>query len=167
MPFRQLVKKRWVKFTLEIAFFVLLFIALRAYMQKDMVRGEAPPIQAVTLSGAEFSLQDSTRPILVHFWATWCGICKLEQGSIESISRDYPVMTIAMQSGSNEEIQAFLEEHQLTFAVINDDDGELSRQYGVSGVPASFIIASNGEIVSVERGYTTEWGLRARLWLAK
>lgn len=167
MQIREMLKKRWVKLLLEIGFFIILFLLLRAYMQKDMVSGPAPQIQAKTLAGQQFDLSAADKPILVHFWATWCGICKLEQGSIQSISADYPVITVAMQSGDDMEVQAYLDEHQLSFPVINDVAGDISASFGVYGVPASFIVNRDGEIVTAERGYTTGWGLRARLWLAK
>ena len=167
MTFKQIFQKRWVKYALEVLFFVLLYLGIRAYVQRDMVQGLAPDIQSTALSQQRFHLADAAKPILVHFWATWCGICKLEQDSIQAISRDHVVITIAMQSGSDEEVQAYLTEHQLNFPVINDTDGEISARYGVVGVPASFIVNSAGEIVAAERGYTTSWGLRLRLWWAK
>ena len=43
----------------------------------------------------------------------------------------------------------------------------MARRYGVGGVPASFILDADGRIAFHERGYTTQWGLRLRLWLAK
>jgi len=164
---RRYLQKPWVKFPLEVLFFILLYLGLRAYVQRDMAQGLAPDFQATTLTQQAFQLTDVSKPVLVHFWATWCGICKLEQGSIQAISADYPVITIAMQSGSDVEIQDYLNEHQLDFPVINDQFGELSTRYGVQGVPASFIVNSKREIVAAERGYTTEWGLRLRLWWAK
>lgn len=166
MRIHHVLKKRWVKYTLEILFFVLLYLGLRAYMQRDMVQGVAPDIVSTTLTQQAFQLSTSDKPVLVHFWATWCGICKLEQDSIQALSRDYPVITIAMQSGSDEEVQAYLTEHQLDFAVINDESGDLSTRYGIQGVPASFVVNSDGKIVASERGYTTGWGLRLRLWWA-
>ncbi|VAW94661.1 hypothetical protein MNBD_GAMMA21-3003 [hydrothermal vent metagenome] len=167
MNIKPILKKRWVKWTLEILFFVVLYFALRAYMQRDMISGLAPDIQATTIEQQAFSLHASNaKPVLVHFWATWCGICKLEQDSIDSLSKDYNVMTIAMQSGSDDEVKAFLLEHDLTFKVINDEDGTFVARYGVVGVPASFVVNSKNEIVASEVGYTTPWGLRLRLWWA-
>lgn len=151
---------------LEIAFFIVLYLVLRAYTQRDMVHGLAPPIDSITLTRQAFLLSDAPKPILVHFWATWCGICKLEQDSIQSISKDYPVITIAMQSGNDQEVQAYLTEQRLDFPVINDGSGELTARYGVVGVPASFIVGRDGRIVTAERGFTTGPGLRLRLWWA-
>ena len=167
MNFKLLIKKRWVKITLEVLFFVVLFLGIRAYTQRDMISGIAPQIQAITINQQSFDLHsEQQKPVLVHFWASWCGICKLEQSSIDALSKDYKVMTIAMQSGSDEEVQAYLSEHDLSFDVINDVEGDFVSAYGVRGVPTSFVVNSNNEITASEVGYTTGWGLRFRMWLA-
>ena len=163
--FVQLLKRRRVLFLVEILFFILLYLGLRAYMQRDLAQGLAPQFSATTVTGESFDLaQPRTRPVLLHFWATWCGICRLEQGSIESIARDHQVITVAMNSGDELEVQQFMQQEGLTFPVVNDPEGELALRYGVRGVPTSFVINTAGEISAVERGYTTEWGLRLRLW---
>jgi len=60
-----------------------------------------------------------------------------------------------------------MEENNLSYPVIIDEDGILAKQYGVRGVPASFIVNPEGIIAFTEIGYTTNWGLRIRLWLAQ
>ena len=59
-----------------------------------------------------------------------------------------------------------MQKEGLNFTVIADEYGEIAKQWSVKGVPASFIIAADGNIRFVEVGYTTELGLRARLWWA-
>ncbi|MEJ2509848.1 MAG: redoxin domain-containing protein, partial [Gammaproteobacteria bacterium] len=87
--------------------------------------------------------------------------------SIASIAKDYRVITVAQQSGSADAIRAYLHKHQVDFPVLADPDGSLSRRYGVRAVPASFVVGPRGRIRFVEVGYTTELGLRARLWWAQ
>jgi thiol-disulfide isomerase/thioredoxin len=167
MNLRIILQKRWVKITFEVLFFIVLYLGLRAYTQRDVITGQAPQIRATTFQQQNFDLHASKqKPMLVHFWATWCGICKLEQDSIAALSKDYNVITIAMQSGTDQEVQSYLDEHKLNFEVINDRTGKFVNAYGVRGVPASFIVDSNNHITSSEVGYTTEWGLRFRMWLA-
>ena len=107
------------------------------------------------------------RPVLVHFWATWCPICKLEQGTINALSAEHPVITIATQSGDAQAVQTFMQEQHLHFPVLLDEEGTLLQRYGLHGVPATFVIDPQGRIAFREVGYTTSWGLRARLWLAR
>ena len=155
---------RWV---LELSIIIIVLLAVRLWMQRDVVSGIAPNISAVTLKGQHFDLyKDKRRPMLVHFWATWCPVCKLEQSNIENTAKDHPVITIAMQSGNNDELSEFMQAEKLSFAVINDESGMLSRRYNIRGVPVSFILDKENKIEFVEVGYTTELGLRVRLWWA-
>lgn len=165
--FRQLLKKRYVKLGLEILFFIALFMAVRAWQQRDVLSGTVPDVSAVTINGQTVSILSDKKPLLIHFWATWCPVCRLEQGSIDALAKDYNVVTIAMQSGENDLLETYLQENQLSFPVINDSDGTLVQRFGVRGVPASFVVDSENKIAFTEVGYTSEIGLRLRMWLAK
>ena len=136
-------------------------------MQRNLIDGPVPEIQGTLLDGQPVQYQTfQGKPLLLHFWATWCRVCKLEQDSINAISKDHNVLTIAMSSGNDKEVKSFLEQNGLNFPVIVDEDGAIAKQFGVSGVPTSFIIDPNGNITFTEVGYTTNWGLRLRLWMA-
>lgn len=155
------------------ALVVLLFVAviggIRTWQQRDMASGPAPALQGTTLAGLPYALPSHPdHPVLVHFWATWCPVCRAEQGSIAAIAHDHPdaVVTVAMQSGAPETVASHMREQGIVFPVVNDPDGNLARAWGVHAVPASFIVAPDGEIRFIEVGYTTEIGLRLRLWLA-
>ena len=152
----------------QVLVFLLIVTVVRLYVQRDAVHGSAPEFEGILLNGQTVSLRDyHGGPVLVHFWATWCGICRLEQGSIDDIARDHAVLTIAMQSGDRVALQRYMHEQQLRYDVLPDPDGYLAGRYGASAVPASFVLDASGHIRFVEFGYTTEIGLRARLWLTR
>jgi peroxiredoxin len=162
-----LKRHKRVKLLLEITLLLLVVVVIRSYMQRDVVTDTAPLFTGQLLDGKTVSLsQYEGAPVLVHFWATWCGICRLEEKGIAAIAADHPVITIAMQSGDEEQISAYLQKQGLEFPVLPDPEGRLASLYGVRAVPASFIIDGKGQIRFIELGYTTETGLRARLWLA-
>ena len=162
-----LKRHKRVKLLLEITLLLLVLMVIRSYMQRDAVTGAAPLFAGQLLDGSAVSLsQYHGAPVLVHFWATWCGICRLEEKGIAAIAADHPVITIAMQSGDKEEIGAYLQQQGLEFPVLPDPEGKLASLYGVRAVPASFIIDGKGQVRFMELGYTTETGLRMRLWLA-
>ncbi|MEJ2362028.1 MAG: protein disulfide oxidoreductase [Gammaproteobacteria bacterium] len=164
---QALLKRRGIKIVLELGVVVLLYFGIRAYMQWHLASGSAPPIHAEMLSGRQFDItQPRKGPLLIHFWATWCPICRLEQKSIQSLSQRYTVISIAMNSGNAKSVRHFMQQHGLSFPVINDPDGTIARRYGVTAVPVSFVVNRRNQIRFVERGYTTEWGLRLRLWLS-
>jgi thiol-disulfide isomerase/thioredoxin len=158
----------WLRRGLELVLFIVLIMGVRAWQQRDIVKGDAPPLHGLLLDGKSFVLAARpAQPVLVHFWASWCPICRAEQGSIESLAQDNPnVITVAMQSGNSSAVQQYMREQALSFPVVNDADGQISAGWGVRAVPASFIIDSDGKIRYVEIGYTTGLGLRLRLWLA-
>ncbi len=163
---RQFLKPKWRRRSIEVLIFVLLYVSIRAWMQRDLPSGPAPRVQGVTLSGQAVDLATlgKGRPVLLHFWATWCPICKLEQASIETLSTEYPVITIASQSGDAKAVQEYMQAQHLHFPVLLDEDGALLQRFGLHGVPATFVIDAQGKIVFREVGYTTDWGIRARLW---
>lgn len=148
----------WRSFAINAAIIIAVVTAIRLWQQRDVVAGAAPPLPGVTWS---------KQPTLVHFWATWCPVCRAEQGAIQALAQDYPnTVTIAMQSGERAAVDKFMREQALTFPVINDADGSLSQAWGVHAVPASFIVDGAGQVRFVEIGYTTGLGLRLRMWLA-
>lgn len=161
------LKKRLPKLLLELALLLAFVIVLEAFLTRNAVSGKAPPFEGVTLSGQPFALDTlQGRPAVVHFWATWCPVCDLEQEMIDSLAEDYPVITVAMLSGETKDVVAYLEQEGVDYMVINDPKGNIARRYGVHGVPASFVLDGNGEVRFVTRGYTSGLGMRVRLWLA-
>ncbi|PLY05511.1 MAG: protein disulfide oxidoreductase [Arcobacter sp.] len=110
---------------------------------------------------------DSTKPLLIHFWATWCPICKFESANIEKISKDYQVITIAVQSGTKKEIKNYLKEHNLNFRVVNDKDGFYSRKFNIKAFPTTLIYDKEKNLTFSEVGYTSTLGLYSRMLLTK
>ncbi len=162
------IRKALPKLLFELVILLLLVLALEIFLTRNAVKGEAPDIIATTIQGNPFKLQSlQGRPAVIHFWATWCPICELEQGTIGALAEDYPFISMAMQSGSAEEVAAYLHQQGVDYPVVNDPDGLLARRYGVSGVPATFILDTGGRVRFVTRGYTSSVGLRIRLWLAE
>lgn len=156
----------WVR---DLLILLLIIVGMRVWQQRDMPEERPPALHGITLNGALYTLPlRPDRPLLVHFWASWCPICRVEQGNVEAIVRDHPgSITVAMQSGKPEEVASYLRELGVSYPVLNDPDGHISAAWGVHSVPASFIIAPDGTVRFVEVGYTSEAGLRLRLWLAK
>ena len=142
--------------------------AVQAWRSHSLVRGEAPPLVATRIDGTRFDLaRQRGQPVLVHFWATWCPACRLEEASLDSLAREFQVISLALHSGGAREIQDYLAKQGRVFPVIADEQGRLAAAWGVSGVPASFILDGAGRIRFATLGYSTELGLRARLWLAR
>lgn len=152
----------WKKLALEVLLIVIVFVAVRAYQQSDSLTGDAIPLNGQLVDQSQIDWQSyQGKPLLLHFWATWCPICKIEEGSIQSISEDYNVLTVSSWSDDTED---YLKEKGLNFKTLVDNDGVWASRYGIKGVPASFIIGPDGKIEFIETGYSSEIGLRLRLW---
>lgn len=161
------LRKRLRGWGMQLAVVLLLLLALEAFLTRDAVGVVAPPIEAMTIEAQPFSLQQFRgQPAVVHFWASWCPVCELEQGMVAAAAAQLPIITVAMQSGTPAEVRAYLKQQGVNYPVVNDERSWLAAQYGVKAVPASFILDREGRVRFATRGYTTGWGLRIRLWLA-
>jgi len=152
-----------------VVFIVMLTIAMNAmsyYRSIDLNKENLDIKNFKLLNNTEYSLPKN-KAILVHFWAIWCPTCKFEASNIEKISKDYEVITIAVQSGTKEEIQKYLDENNLTFKVVNDEDGSYSRKFNIKAFPTTLIYDKDGNQKFSEVGYTTTAGLYSRMALSK
>ncbi|HQV40473.1 MAG: protein disulfide oxidoreductase [Moraxellaceae bacterium] len=168
------VVSRWRRVGLHLLTVLLVLsvvVAVNVWRTRDAPAGVAPPIVGVLASGQqitldEFRAQHAGRPVALYFWAEWCPVCRAEAHVVTRVMKDYPVLTIAMQSGSVAEVAQVLQKRELDWPTLVDADGAITRQYGLPGVPGLVLLDTQGMIRFVEVGYTTEIGLRLRLWWA-
>ncbi len=114
----------------------------------------APPFQLRSLDGKSSSLGEfKEKPLLLHFWATWCGSCVKEFPAFARMAKDFAGEDIQILSisedGRNAEakVGAFVEGLGLTFPVLLDLDGRVADAYQSYGVPESFFIDRQGKVV--------------------
>jgi len=147
--------------------FVVVLYAVQVFQLRDAVGGQAPAMASTSLDGRALDVAAlEGKPALVHFWATWCNICRMEQGNIEAVSRDFPVISVASWSGDDYQVEHHMRREHIDFPTVADNDGRWAAAYGVHGVPVTFVLDRHGQIAYIANGYTTELGLRIRLWLA-
>jgi len=175
MPSRtKLNPKNWniKKMLKEIAIALLMIFVVSnvmSYLRKPVLESNMlPQIEVKLLDGTAFSSKAiEGKPIIIHFWATWCPTCKLEAANIQSISEKFRVLTIAVQSGDDREVETYMKENGLDFKVLNDIDGLWAKKFKVEAYPTTFIYDGKGELRFTEVGYTTTAGLLARLAILK
>lgn len=182
--------KRWRRWVLDAVIVLALVGALSVWRASGMADGPAPALSGlrtdgswVKLGGGGFgNVPSGAAPLpkvgaggtapsggaarLVVFWASWCKVCRAEAGNIEALAQDWPVISVAMQSGEPAEVAVYLKERGFTVPAIADDDGVIAKAWGVHAVPAHFVVDAAGNIRFRVAGYTTRWGLAARLWWA-
>ena len=158
--------KKYIKEILSFIVILLIFSNALSYYRATSLNKEKLNISNITLiDNTQFKINND-KPTLVHFWATWCPTCKIEAPNIQSLSEDYEVLTIAVSSKGDENIQRYLEEHNLNFKVFNDIDGAYARKFNISVFPTTLIYDKDKNVRFSEVGYTSTWGLTLRMWWA-
>ena len=166
--------KKWSlkKILKEAALFVLLlfiFSNVLSYIKAPSFESKTiPSFAAITIEGKRFDsgLHIGSKPVLIHFWATWCPTCKMENSTINALSKKFEVITIVENSGDNEKVKEFLKEKDLSFSVINDQDGRLASLFKVAGFPTTFIYDKEGNLEFSEVGYSSYLTLYLKLLYA-
>jgi thiol-disulfide isomerase/thioredoxin len=164
------LRPRWKKLLFEIALIIAVVMAVQWYQSRDLPEGAAPSLDGVMTDGRFAKIgSGGTAPgaQLVVFWATWCPVCKLEEGNIESVAADWPVVAVAMQSGNAAAVSKHLQERGLKLPALVDEDGKHAANWKVRGVPTHFILDPAGNVRFRIVGYATTLGLKARLWWAQ
>ena len=165
-------RPRWQRWLIDAALIALVFAAVQLWQTRHVPSGPAPAFAGPLAAGGQGSLAawraaHAGGPVAVYFWADWCPICTAQQGSVSGLAEDWPVLTVAMQSGSPADVAGVLAERGLAWPTVVDADGAISARYGLAGVPALAVIDADGQLRSVAVGYTTALGMHLRLWWAR
>lgn len=160
--------RRLRKWLLEAMLLLLVVYLIHLWQTRDAVQGAAPALQGQLLQGDSFSLeQRPAKPLVVYFWASWCPVCSLTSGHVDSLSKNHSVVTVAMQSGDGRAVQLHLREQGLDFPVLLDPQGLIAQRWGVRGVPTLYFLGPDNRIASTSVGYTSPPGMRWHLWLSE
>jgi cytochrome c biogenesis protein CcmG/thiol:disulfide interchange protein DsbE len=120
----------------------------------------APPTLAELLAGAR------DRPVLVVFWASWCGPCAREAPALERFSQS-PLgrgrMVGVDWSDAAAPARAFIRQYTWTFPNVRDAEGTVGNAYRLTGLPTTFVIDGHGHIRAALRGPQTEASLTRAL----
>lgn len=116
----------------------------------------APDFTLELLDGGEMTLSDFRgQVVLVNLWASWCLPCRTEMPAIETVYQEYRDRGFVVlgvnttNQDSEQDARAFLQEVGVTFPILLDRNGEVSREYQLRGLPTSFFIDRNGVIRAV------------------
>lgn len=140
------------------------------------------PYETVGDRAADFALSDldgkvwkmselEGRPVVLNFWSTWCGPCKIEHPVLQSEPRKYPdvVFLGALYSDEASAARRFLGQARmaLPYSSLLDPAGTLALDYGVSGVPETYFVNVDGIIVHKHVAPIDRNTLRACIELAR
>ncbi len=120
----------------------------------------APDFTVYDLEGTAHKLSDFRgQPVIVNFWASWCGPCKSEMPDFEEKFQEYGeeihFLMVNLTDGSQETVETahgYVEGQGYTFPVYYDSDYSGAIAYAVSAVPATYFIDENGGMVAYGKG---------------
>ncbi len=141
-----------------VALLVLLWFGLQ---QKEIASSKvvnvpfstAPDFSLGLFDGSTFTLSDALRtgkPVVVNFWASWCGPCADEAPALQDAARRnadrFTFVGVDVQD-LDADAQAFLRKYSVSYANGSGNAGPISIQYGMRGVPETYFIAPDGRLV--------------------
>ena len=158
-------RRRW-RWVVEVAIVLGIVIAIRYGQTSGLPTGAMPVASLTSLEGAPLALGAHEHGYVLHFFATWCSVCRAEEGNVSALARDHDVIVVASQSGGADPVREYTSHAGLDASrVALDPDGSIAQRFGVRAFPTTFYVGSDGAIRTAEVGYTTELGMRLRAWL--
>ena len=121
---------------------------------------QAPDFTVYDLEGNAVNLSDFFgKPMIVNFWASWCGPCKMEMPDFNEAyqiyGEDITFLMVNMTDGSRETVDiasSFIEESGYVFPVYFDTDYSAAITYSVSSLPTTYFIDAQGNLIAQARG---------------
>ncbi|WP_100064963.1 TlpA family protein disulfide reductase [Miniphocaeibacter massiliensis] len=118
----------------------------------------APDFEVKLLSGETVKLSDfKGKPVLLNFWATWCGPCKFEMPDFQKLHEEYGenLIILSVNIGESEnEVKKYIDENNFSFGIGLDEMGETG--YPVMALPTTFLLDKDGRINFSAQGVPSE-----------
>ncbi|MCK5313994.1 MAG: TlpA family protein disulfide reductase [Anaerolineales bacterium] len=160
--------KRWTAFTI----IVLVFFAGWIWISKGPASSNldaevslphqgfsAPDFSLETIHGETVTLSElQGRPVIINLWASWCPPCRAEMPALQNVYEDYQdqgLVVLAVNATDQDNLDEaieFAQEHWLTFPVLLDVTGMVSRMYKLQSLPTTFFVDDTGVIQEIVIG---------------
>lgn len=126
-----------------------------------------PDFTLVTLSGERLGIEDARgHPVLINFWATWCGPCRIEmpyfEDAYQRFGPDLVVLAVNIDEPADQ-VQAFVDDLGLHFEILLDTGSKVQQQFRVTAFPTTYLVDREGIIKAQHIGTLTRSQLFAYL----
>lgn len=136
------------------------FLNMVAAEQETLTRDLAPDFAVVDAQGNQHRLSDYLgTPVILNFWASWCGPCQMEMPEFEEAYQEYggqiQFMMINLTDGYSDTVESATQtimEGGYTFPVFFDTEREAAMNYNTSAIPVTCFIDAQGALVSTHVG---------------
>lgn len=129
----------------------LLFVSCQSSSPNVAEGHRAPKLEIHDAkTGGRVALDQYTgRVMFINFWATWCAPCREELPSIEALYREFGsdgrfVMLTVLYKDAPESASQYMGENGYSFPIYTDPDGTSAKEYGVTGVPETYLVDKKG-----------------------
>ena len=131
--------------------------------QNPLIGEEAPNFQGIALDGRKVNLADMRgRYVIVNFFATWCGPCRQEHPEMKAFAETHTqplqptFIAVAYDKNDVSNARSFFAQYGGTWPVLPDDGSRIAVDYGVRGLPESFVVDPHGNITARITGALTQ-----------
>lgn len=122
----------------------------------------APNFDADSFDGSVFRLSEHQaqdgRPVLLNLWASWCFPCREEMPAIDAVAANHPEVLFVGVAVEDDPVEAekFANEIGVSYLLAIDESGQVSGKYPALGLPATFLISSEGRVIAKLFGGASE-----------